>query len=77
MKARKKTTRPKLPTQQALLGAVVRNKGSGAVVADELDCSQQSVSEWMRGSWVPRRKMQEKMGKLYGIPVPWPTKGAQ
>lgn len=58
-------------THQALFGAIVRNKGSGAVVADELGCSQQSVSEWMRGSWLPRMKMQKKMKELYGIPTPW------
>jgi transcriptional regulator with XRE-family HTH domain len=74
MRTKKKAARPKLPTQQELFAAVIRNKGSGAVVAKELGCSQQSVSEWARGSWVPRLKMQEKMKKLYGIPVPW--KGA-
>jgi len=62
--------------QPQLLAAVVKSKGSGAVVAQELGCSQQSVSEWMRGSWAPRSAVQKKMKELYGIPAPWPlTKG--
>ncbi len=58
-------------TQQALLVAVVKNKGSGARVAKELRCSQQSVSAWARGTWLPRPDVQKRMLKRYGIPMPW------
>lgn len=58
-------------TQQELLSATVRSLGSEALVAKKLGCSQQSVSAWRRGSWLPRRNMQNKMLKVYGIPMPW------
>ena len=61
----------KKKTNQELLADVVQRKGNGTVVAKELGCSQQSVSEWMRGSWVPRLAMQKKLKALYRIPLPW------
>jgi len=52
---------------QKQLAAVVRSKGSGAAVAKELRCSQQSVSAWMTGVSTPRPRMQRKIQKRYGI----------
>lgn len=62
--------RPK--PQQQCLAEVVSKKGSGRAVAQELKCSQQSVSAWARYVSLPRRGMQAKMKKRYGIPTPWP-----
>lgn len=67
--------RKKLP-QQALLAEIVVRKGGGAIVAKELHtkslkCSQQSVSAWVVGSWLPKGPMQERIEKVYGIPFGW------
>jgi len=67
----KKAVVKKPPTQQQLLAVVVRDKGGGKKVAKELRSSQQSVSAWVMGHWLPRADMQRKMLKRYGIPLPW------
>ncbi len=58
-------------SQQQQLAEVVKRKGSGRVVAEELGCSQQSVSAWAKGIGLPRSAAQTKMRKLYRIPTPW------
>ena len=70
MAAKGKRRRPK--PQQQLLAEVIQQKGSGRAVGKELQCSQQSVSAWACYVSLPRKRMQEKMEKRYGIPTPWP-----
>jgi hypothetical protein len=70
----KKKTQAK--TQQQLLKEIAFMKGGGAVIAKELatkelTCSQQSVSAWINGEWLPGGPMQKRIEKLYDIPVPW------
>jgi hypothetical protein len=59
-----------------LLANVVKAKGSGRVVAEELTaqgvkCSQQSVSAWLKGEWPPRPATQAVLKRLYNIPATW------
>jgi len=73
---RKKKAR-KSPSKQArALTKVIELAGSGRAVADQIrttgvKCSQQSVSAWAGGDWVPRLRIQQKLQELYGIPMPW------
>lgn len=61
----------KKKTHQQLLAEVVQLKGSERVVSEELGCSQQSVSAWIKGDWSPRVNVQRKLKELYKIPMPW------
>ena len=61
----------KKKSQQQLLAEVVALKGSERVISEELGCSQQSVSAWIKGEWTPRPVMQRKLKALYKIPMPW------
>lgn len=58
-------------THQQLLAEVVENEGSEERVAKRLACSQQSVSAWIKGSWLPRMAVQKRMKEIYKIPIPW------
>ncbi len=57
--------------QSKLLAAAVRKAGSEDKMAEQLKCSQQSVSAWIRGTNVPRAAMQAKLFELFKIPQPW------
>ena len=59
------------PSHQQQLAEIITRTGSGRLVAKRLGCSQQSVSAWALGTTMPRRLMQNKMQKLFKIPVPW------
>lgn len=58
-------------SHQQRLAEVIKSKGSGRAVAEEVGCSQQSVSAWAKGVGLPRARAQAKMRKLYRIPTPW------
>lgn len=69
MAKKKDAKKPK--THQQLLAAVVESEGSEERVAKRLACSQQSVSAWIKGSWLPRMAVQKRMKEIYKIPIPW------
>lgn len=58
------------PTQRKALADAVEALGSQGKLAKKLDCSQQSVSAWLKGD-VPRPSMQRKMKRVLNIPEPW------
>lgn len=61
---------PKMTRQQRLLAEAVAAAGSQTKLAKKLDCSQQSVSAWLKGD-VPRGSMQRTLKKMFNIPTPW------
>lgn len=67
----KKKIKKKPKTHQQLLADVVKSEGSEEQVAKKLDCSQQSVNAWIKGSWLPRMAVQKRMKEIYKIPIPW------
>lgn len=69
--AKKKTEKKSPKTHQQLLAAVVEIEGSEERVAKRLECSQQSVNAWIKGSWLPRMAVQKRMKEIYKIPLPW------
>lgn len=38
-------------------------------IADRLGVSQQAVSAWLRGEYLPERKHREKLEEFFGIPA--------
>lgn len=59
----------KLTPQQKSLADAVAAVGSQAKLAKKLDCSQQSVSAWLKGER-PRGSMQRKLKKMFNV-GPW------
>lgn len=75
-RAAKQEGQPAGESKQAkMLAAAVRKAGSEDKMAETLECSQQSVSAWLRGTNVPRAAMQVKLFELLKIPQPWPKVG--